>query len=323
MSSAPATAPTSAPTRPGPGPTPAPARRLRGRRTPLPYGFLLPTVLALALALGYPLVRQVVLSLQDFGLAQQFGQPPEWVGLRNYRDLLTDAYLWKVTVRSIAFCLVNAAATMLIGVGLALLMRHMAKGVRLLVQTGLLLAWAMPVVASLTVWQWLFDTQYGVVNHLLTRLGGDFAGHSWLLRPLSFFFVATVIVVWMSVPFVAFTVYAALTQVPGELMEAAEIDGAGAWARLRYVVLPTIRPVLLVVGLLQVIWDLRVFTQIYILQKAGGSAQDTNLLGTYIYRLGIGGQDFGMSAAVAIFMLVLTVLLTAPYVRAMLRQEED
>jgi N,N'-diacetylchitobiose transport system permease protein len=280
-------------------------------------------VAALCLALGYPLVRQVVLSFQEFGLAQQFGRPPEWVGLENYRALLTDGYLWRVTGRTVAFCLVNAAVTMVLGVGLALVMRTMSRSVRLLAQTGLLLAWAMPVVASLTVWQWLFDTQYGVVNYVLTELGGDFQGHGWLLRPLSFFFVATVIVVWMSVPFVAFTVYAALTQLPTELLEAAEIDGAGVWGRLRYVVLPSIRPVLLVVGLLQVIWDLRVFTQIYLLQEAGGSARATNLLGTYIYRLGIGGGDFGTSAAVAVFMLVLTVVLTAPYVGSMMRQERE
>ena len=198
-------------------------------------------------------------------------------------------------------------------------MRLMSGPVRLLVQAGLLLAWAMPVVASLTVWQWLFDTQYGVVNWTLTRLGADYEGHSWLLDPLSFFFVATVIVVWMSVPFVAFTGYAALTQVSEDLTEAAELDGAGAWQRLRHVVLPSIRPVLLIIGLLQVIWDLRVFTQIYVLQKAGGVTRDTNLLGTYIYRLGIGGGDFGTAAAVAMFMLALTVLLTAPYVRLMLK----
>lgn len=287
----------------------------------LPYLLVAPAVLALCLALGYPLVRQLFLSFQEFGLAQQFGRPPEWVGLANYRELLTDAYLWRVTARTVVFCLVNAAVTMLLGVGLALVMRAMSKPVRLLTQTGLLLAWAMPVVASLTVWQWLFDTQYGVVNHVLTALGGDFEGHGWLLRPLSFFFVATVVVVWMSVPFVAFTVYAALTQVSEEMVEAAEIDGASGAQRLRHVVLPSIRPVLLVVGLLQVIWDLRVFTQVYILQEAGGSARATNLLGTYIYRLGIGGGDFGTSAAVAVFMLALTVALTAPYVRAMLRQE--
>ena len=295
----------------------------RARRTPLPYGLLVPALAALLVALGYPLAREVVLAFQDFGLAQQFGKPPEWVGLANFRELLSDPYLWTVALRSLLFCLVNAAVTLVIGVGLALLMRHMATPVRVLLQSGMLLAWAMPVVATLTVWQWLFDTQYGVINWLLARAGADYAGHSWLLDPLSFYFVATVVVVWMSGPVVAFTVYAALTQVSEDLVEAAEIDGAGPAQRLRAVILPSIRPVLLVVGLLQVIWDLRVFTQIYVLQQAGGSTHDTNLLGTYIYRLGVGGGDFGMAAAVAIFMLVLTVLLTSPYVWAMLRQEED
>ena len=179
----------------------------------LPYGLMLPAALLLALSLGYPLLRQVVLSFHEYGLAQQFGRPAEWVGLDNYRTLITDAYLWKVLLRTVAFCLVNAVLTMVLGMAVALLMRLMSSAVRLVVQAGLLLAWAMPVVASLTVWQWLFDTQYGVVNWTLSRMGADYQGHSWLLHPLSFFFVATVIVVWMSVPFVAFTVYAALTQV--------------------------------------------------------------------------------------------------------------
>jgi len=291
------------------------------RSRTLPYGLLTPAVIALAVALGYPLIRQVVLSFQEFGLAQQFGRPAEWVGLDNYQRLVADPYLWTVLLRSVVFCFVNAAITMAIGVSIALLMDTMSKPVRILVQTGLLLAWAMPVLAALTIWQWLFDSEYGVINWLLTRGGLDFQGHSWLLNPMSFFLVATVVVVWMSVPFVAFTVYAGLTQVPADVIEAAEIDGASAFQRFRYVVVPTIRPVLLVVGLLQIIWDLRVFTQIYVLQKAGGVTKDTNLLGTYIYRLGIGEGSFGLAAAVAIFMLVLTVILTSGYVRGMLREE--
>ena len=205
------------------------------RRTALaPYAAAVPApavpaVLALVVALGYPLVRQVVLSFQEFGLAQQFGQPAG-VDRRshNYRDLLTDPYLWRVTLRSLVFCLVNAAVTMAIGVGLALLMRHMAKPVRILLQIGLLLAWAMPVVA--VAHRLGVALRHAVRRHQLPADQGsalDYEGHSWLLEPLSFFFVATVIVVWMSVPFVAFTVYAALTQVPEELVEAAEIDGAG------------------------------------------------------------------------------------------------
>ena len=308
-------------------PTVPPARpsrstRPRRRRSVLPHLLVVPAIVALGLALGYPVLRQVQLSLQEFGLAQQFGAPAEWVGLDNYRQLLSDAYLWKVLLRSLVFCLVNASLTLVIGMGIALVMTKMSRPVRLLAQTGLLLAWAMPVLATLTVWQWLFDTQYGIVNWLLTRLGASYEGHSWLLQPLSFFFVATVIVVWMSVPFVAFTGYAALMQVSEDLIEAAELDGAGGWQRLRYVVLPSIRSVLLVIGLLEIIWGLRVFTQIYVLQEAGGVTRETNLLGTHIYRLGIAGGDFGTAAAVAIFMLVLTVILTAPYVRTMIRNDE-
>ena len=305
---------------------PAPRRTIAdrlpaARKGALPYGLLLPALLALVAALGYPLVRQVVLSFQEFGLRQQFGAPPDWVGLQNYRDVLADPYLWKLVLRSVLFCFVNAGLTMALGVAVALLMRVMSRPVRLLVQAGMLVAWAMPVLASLTVWTWLFDTQYGVVNWILDRLGGDFAGHSWLIEPMSFFLVATLLVVWMSIPFVAFTVYAALTQVPADVVEAAEVDGAGPWQRVRLVILPSIRPVLLVVGLLQVIWGLRVFTQIYVLQQAGGLTRETNLLGTYIYRSGIGEGNFGVAATVAMFMLVLTVLLTAPYVFRMLREE--
>lgn len=296
---------------------------VRARKALLPYTLLLPALLALCVGLGYPLVRQIVLSLQGYGLAQQFGRPAEWVGFDNYVEVLSDPYLWLLVLRSVLFCLVCAGVTMLIGTMLALAMRLMSKPVRLVVQTGLLLAWAMPVLAALTVWQWLFDSQYGVVNWLLERAGLDYAGHSWLIEPLSFFFVAAVVVVWMSVPFVAFTIYAGLTQLPLEIIEAAEVDGASPWQRLRHVIIPLTRPVLLIVGLLQIIWDLRVFTQIYVLQNAGGVTRETNLLGTYIYRSGIGEGNFGVASAVAVFMLALTVVLTWPYVAKMLKDVDQ
>jgi N,N'-diacetylchitobiose transport system permease protein len=211
---------------------------------------------------------------------------------------------------------------MIVGTALATLLNRVTRGPRLVLQVGLLLAWAMPWLASLTVWQWLFDAQYGVINWLLTRVGLDFQGHSWLITPISFFTVAAIIVVWMSVPFVAFAVYAGLTQVPDELLEAAQLDGASAWQRFRQVTVPIVRPVLLIVGLLQVIWDLKVFTQIFVLQDAGGITRETNLIGTYIYRLGIGEGDFGLAAAASWFVLLLTVGLSLQYVRVLLREEE-
>ena len=125
----------------------------------------------------------------------------------------------------------------------------------------------------------------------------------------------------MSVPFVAFSVYAALTQVPTEVLEAAQMDGAGGLRRLFGIVFPLIRPVLLIVALLQVIWDLRVFAQIKTLQDAGAPIDSTDVLGTYIYRLGVGSSDFGMASALSIFVLILTLVLSFPYVRSLLKED--
>ncbi|WP_210507858.1 carbohydrate ABC transporter permease [Naasia sp. SYSU D00057] len=299
------------------------SRSPRRRRSVAPYFLVLPAVAVLVAAMGYPLVWQLISSTQEFGLAQQFGQPAPFVGLENYARLVSDPYLWTVVGRSIAFCLVAAGATMVVGVAVALLMRVLPSPVRILLQVALLLAWAMPAVAAMTVWRWLFDWRRGVVNWLLTSAGLDFRDHNWLQEPLSFFAVAALIVVWMSVPFVAFSVYAGLTQVPDEVLEAAQMDGASPVQRLWRITVPIIRPVLAIVLLLQLIWDLRVFTQIKLLQDAGSIASETNLLGTYIYQLGTGASDFGTASAVSIFVLVLTVALSAFYVRGMLKEDES
>jgi N,N'-diacetylchitobiose transport system permease protein len=210
---------------------------------------------------------------------------------------------------------------MAIGTALAVLMTRTGGIARTALQISLLLAWGTPVLATMTVWQWLFDSQYGVVNWVLAEPLGmtGMRNHSWLIEPLSFYAVAAVIVVWMSVPFVAFSVYAGLLQVPAEMLEAAELDGAGGWPRFRLLVVPMIRPVLVVVALLQVIWDLRVFTQIYVLQRAGAPTRETHLLGTYIYSL---SKEFSMAGAMATIMLVLTLALTVVYIRRMLREED-
>jgi N,N'-diacetylchitobiose transport system permease protein len=300
---------------------PRPARpRKRGGSTP--YLLVLPACAILILALGYPLAWQVVTSMQEFGLAQQFGQPPEFVWFANYVTLFTDPYMWTVVARSLAFCLVTAGVTMVVGTLLALLMNAVHPMVRITLQISLLLAWAMPVVAAMTVWNWLIDWRRGVLNAVLTGAGLDFQNHNWLAHPLSFFLMAMVIVVWMSVPFVAFAIFAGLTQVSTEVLEAAQLDGAGLAKRLRFIIVPIIRPVLAIILLLQLIWDLRVFTQIRLLQDAGSIASETNLLGTYIYQLGVGSSDFAMASAVSIFVLVLTVALSWFYVRSMLREDD-
>jgi N,N'-diacetylchitobiose transport system permease protein len=298
------------------------ARRRRRRASGLPYLMLAPACVALVFMLGYPLLRLAVMSFQQFGLKQQFGAPAPWVGLENFRSIFTDDYFWTVLWRTLIFCGVNVMLTMVLGLAIATLLDKLHRGMRLLVSIGLMLAWAMPALTATVVWQWLFDTQYGLVNWLLTRLGGDYSSHSWLSEPLSFLAVATIIVVWMGVPFVAFTLYAGMTQVPSDVLEAAAIDGAGPWQRFRDVTVPFLKPILLILTALSVLWDFRVFTQVYVLQRAGGINRDTNLLGVYAYRISIGGNRFDTGAAIAIVMVAITMLLTLVYLREMARQEE-
>jgi N,N'-diacetylchitobiose transport system permease protein len=257
-----------------------------------------------------------VLSLQEYGLPQVFGRPAKWIGLANYREILGEGYFWTVLWRTVAFCAVNVALTMVLGVLTALLLDALGRRMRLLVGASLIVAWSIPPLTATVVWQWMFDTDYGLANWLLGR-----QGESWLANSTTFFMVATIIVVWMGIPFVAFTTYAGLTQIPAEIHEAAKLDGAGFAQRFRFVVFPALKPILLILTSLSVLWDFRVFTQIYVLQRAGGINRETNLLGVYAYKISIGENRYDVGGAIAVVMVGITVLLTLTYLRAMLRQE--
>lgn len=301
---------------------PAPPRR---RRPLTPYLLLTAAIAILLFGMGYPVYWQVVTSFQKYGALQQLGgKPPEWVGLQNYIDIAQSGTFWEVVVRSVLFCIVTAVVTVVIGMLMAVLMTKVPSGIRLVLQIALLVAWAMPVVAAMTVWIWLFDRRRGVVNYLLSLLPGvDMHGFNWIgSTPLLFFVVASVIVTWMSVPFVAFSAYAGLTQVSDEVLEASQLDGAGGWQRLRFIILPMIKPVIMIVLLLNLIWDLRVFAQITMLQDAGPQSTDYDVLGTYIYKNGVAGLDFGHGAAMSIFVLALTIALSWFYIRSLLKEDE-
>jgi N,N'-diacetylchitobiose transport system permease protein len=310
----------SVPTSGAPAPPPVSRRTLLNRLAP--WLLLTPATAVLLVLTGYPLVKLVITSTQRYGREQVFGAPPEFVGLDNYRTVLTDRVFWDVLQRSVLFCLANVVLTMTLGMLVALLINRLGRAMRLLVTVGLLMAWAMPALTAIVIWSWMFDSQYGVVNSLLTSLGLDYAGHSWLIDPLSFFGVATLVITWQSVPFVAFTLYAALTQVPDDVMEAAQLDGTSAWQRFRLVVVPFIRPVLLIVTVLQVIWDLRVFTQIFALQDSGGIAEKTNTIGVYIYQVGVAQGRFDVGSAIAVLMVVIMLAASFVYVRQIVRTEE-
>ncbi|GAA1646394.1 carbohydrate ABC transporter permease [Microbacterium flavum] len=308
-------------TQPAPA-APTPRRRRRFDGTPL--ALLLPALVMLVVFIGWPLLQLIIMSFQKYGREQIFGAPPSFVWFDNYVKVLTDPQFWIVLGRSFGLMIVCAAATMVFGIAIALMMKSLGKVMRTVVSIGLLLAWAMPALTATIVWGWIFDTSYGLVNYLLTQITGqNWIGHSWLSDPLSFFGVAAIIITWGAIPFVAFSTYAGLSQVPDEVLEAASLDGSSAWQRFRFIVLPYVRSILIVLLILQVIWDLRVFAQIYALQTVGGIRADTNTIGVYIYSVSMATGDLGSGGAISVLLVIILLAISAYYIRTMLKEDES
>jgi N,N'-diacetylchitobiose transport system permease protein len=296
-----------------------PGARARRLRPLVPYALLAPALVVLAAILGFPMYRLVSLSFQQYGLKELFAGRGTFIGLRNYQDILTDPFFWTVVARTIAFAAVAVGLTMVLGTLVALLLRNLARPMRVLVTAGLVAAWAMPTLTAISIWQWLFDFEFGVVNWLLTRLGAEgFEQHNWFDQPLQGFAVIMIVVVWGALPFVAITLHAGLTQVPAELEEAARVDGAGAWQVFRHITLPVLKPIFLILATLSTIWDFKVFTQIWVLLNQRPS-REYFLLGIWSYSESFGVTRYGKGAAIAVVMVVLLMLVTAFYVRQMLR----
>jgi N,N'-diacetylchitobiose transport system permease protein len=296
-----------------------PGARARRLRPLVPYTLLAPALLVLAAILGFPLYRLLSLSFQQYGLKELFAGRGTFIGLRNYQDILTDPFFWTVVARTMVFAGVAVGLTMGLGTLVALLLRNLARPMRVLVTAGLVAAWAMPTLTAISIWQWMFDFEFGVVNWLLTRLGVDgYEQHNWFDQPLQGFTVIMIVVVWGALPFVAITLHAGLTQVPAELEEAARVDGAGPWQVFRHITLPVMKPIFLILATLSTIWDFKVFTQIWVLLNQRPS-REYFLLGIWSYSESFGVTRYGKGAAIAVIMVILLLLVTSFYVRQMLR----
>ncbi|MFF2041162.1 carbohydrate ABC transporter permease [Kitasatospora sp. NPDC058170] len=289
----------------------------------LPYLLLLPAVVATLALLGWPLLKTVLLSFQNLNRRQFILHLTEWNGLENYTEQLKDPDFWAVTGRTVAFTVVNVVLIMVGGTLIGLLLNRLGKKMRLLLSLSLILAWAMPVVAATTVYTWLFDQHFGVVNWFLDKLGWhSMATFSWTEGQYTTFFVIILLIVWGSVPFVAFNMYAALTTIPKELYEAARMDGAGAFKIFGSVVFPNLKPFFLATTFLEVIWVFKAFTQVYLINH-GGPDSLTRTLPVHAFLEGSGAQRFGVGSAIAVLTILMLGALMAYYFRIILKQEDE
>ncbi|SHK75860.1 carbohydrate ABC transporter permease [Actinacidiphila paucisporea] len=308
-----------------PGRRPGRARATRRRRYLLgraatPWLLLAPCILVLVLVLGYPLIKLGTLSFQDYKKPQLWGfKPATWVGFDNYQAILTDHEFWSVVIRTVVFAGSAVILTMVIGMLVALLLQRVSGWVRTLVNIALVASWAMPVVVAVTVFKWMFDSDYGVVNWTLSRLPGvDYTGHNWFASGPEGLSVIMLQVVWGAIPFVVITLSAGLTQVPKELEEAARLDGAAAFGVFRYVTFPIIKPLVVMMTTLSVIWDMGVFAQVW-LMRGGHPEPEFQLLTTYSYEKAFGVNDYATGSAIALLTVLLLLGVVAVYMRQMLK----
>lgn len=314
---------------PAPAPTPEPAPAAPARRRPrlpaswLPYLLLAPAVAALTGVLGVALLRNVAISFQDFGRTQLISRSTEWAGLENYRTVLEDPRFWSSLLRTFVFMAANVALIMVLGTLIGLLLNRLGRRMRLLLAVCLVAAWAMPVVATTTVFRWLFDTQFGVANWALRTLG--FAGyeqHNWFSSGLSTLTIVTVLIVWASVPFVALNLYAGLTTISGEIYEAARVDGASSWRLFWSVVAPIMRPFFLITTFLEIIWVFKAFVQVYAM-NSGGPDRESETLPVMAYIEGMMQNQYGSAAAISVLTLLILLVALSFYFRLILKQEKE
>lgn len=288
----------------------------------LPYGLIAPSIIVLLLVLAWPMYRLVTLSFQDYGLKALIKGSGEWIGLGNYTDIFTDSEFWAVLIRSVLFTTFAVILTLVIGMAFALLMRRMVAPLRIVFTSMLVLVWAMPALVSITIWKWLFDYDYGIVNYVLGLINPDWALINWFEDARIGLVIIGLLVVWGALPFVAISLYAALGQVPGELMEAAMVDGAQGMTVLRHVVMPIIKPVVIILVSLSIIWDFQVFAQIWVILE-GRPTPEYYTIGVYAFVQSFGINEYGRGAAIAIVMLLVMLIASLAYLRQMRRQAEE
>ena len=298
-----------------------PAARRRNRRGSgaqprvAPWAFLAPAMVLFTLFAFAPIVLSVVLSFED---VKTFGGG-EWIGGANYSRMLSDSLFWHSLKNTAVFTAGTVPTSMAIGLALAVALNRPLPGRTVLRAVYVLPIAVSGVVVALTM-AWIFNGDYGVLNNALGGLG---AGRpQWLTSPSLAMVTLIAAVVWSRIGFCLVIYLAALQSIPGELLEAAEQDGASPWQRFRYVTLPMLSPTTFLLVVVNVIFSLHAFDIIYIL-TGGGPGFATTVLLQYIYTAAFSTGAMGYAAAMGVVLTLILLLFTVVRAQSARAREGD
>lgn len=269
----------------------------------LAFAFVAPALLFLAAILAWPLFSAFLLSLQN---VRGVGTSGEWVGLENYRFILTNGAFWDSAGLSLVWVVANAALQTLLALAAALILHQKFPGVRI-ARTWIILTWIVPTVVVVMIWRWLFSTSGGMINPILVQTGVIDRAVGFFSTPETAFATLVFINSWRWFPFIALMMLAGLTRIPSELYEAARIDGAGPLRRFTRITWPLLAPTLTVLLIIGTLLSFNVFDIVWLMTQ-GGPAGGTRTLPVLIYETAF--RSYRMSEAATIAVLSTLLLMT-------------
>jgi multiple sugar transport system permease protein len=266
-----------------------------------PWLYLSPAVILIVLVMLLPLVIGVSYAFQSISLLNPF--ETGWIGLENFKSLYSDAKFWKSLVNTFWWTLGSVFFQFFLGLGLALLLNKGFYG-RRLIQALVFLPWAVPTFLTALTWAWLFNPVIGPLPHWMASMGILSEPYNILSDPAIALWGPITANIWFGIPFFAITLLAALQSIPGELYEAAAIDGATAWQSFSKITLPFLAPMIAITVMLRAIWIAN-FADLIFVMTGGGPANSTQIISSYIFTTAFRKLDFGYASAIAVVLLFL------------------
>jgi multiple sugar transport system permease protein len=292
-------------------------RRVMSRRFVVPALFILPVVVYVLVFFAYPLVFGIIMSVEQFGFVAMVHGSGPFVGLANYRAALDDPTTLLALRNTVIFTVFSVGFQVGVGLAIAVLLNRpfLLSG---LLRRLVLIPWLIPLLATGTIFSLLFGSQDSVINTILMHLRLISSPVDWLVNPDPAIAAIILVNIWAGLPFNIIVLYSGLQDIDPQLYEAAMVDGASSLQRFRRITIPLLRPVLLIVIMLGVIYTVKVF-DIVIVMTGGGPNNATQLLSTWAYTQAYSNFNFGEGAAIGNILLVISAVIAVFYLRTLRR----
>ena len=308
-------------TAPSTGTVPAPRRRGRRGEDIAKILFVVPAALTLVALFGYPVVKNLVMSFQNYTLRTFINGRAPWVGLKNYLDVVTDQVFTKALVNTALFTIGSIVGQFIIGMLLALFF-HKNFPLHGVLRALFLLPWLLPLIVGSAAWRAVLEQDSGILNVTLQSLGIIDAPIPWLTSPGVALTAIILVNIWLGIPFNLTLLYSGLQDIPDELYEAGALDGATGWKAFWNITWPNLRAVVSVVLMLGVIYTLKVIDIILGLTQ-GGPANATQTIATQSYQQSFVEFKFGQGAALSNLLIFISLAFAIVYLRATRRRIYD